>query len=231
MNIPRHVGIIMDGNGRWATSRNLARVFGHNQGVKTVRIITESASKNAIEALTLFTFSTENWKRSEKEVSALMGLLLMQIREEGKTLLKNNVRFNYIGRIKAFPENLQNELESLKELTKNNTGLILTLALNYGGRQEIVDAVKKIAGSVAENKINADDINEQYFEKFLYTNDLPELDLVIRTSGEMRISNFLIWQSAYSEFYITKTLWPDFTSQEFEQAIQEYGNRKRRFGG
>lgn len=220
--------MIMDGNGRWAAENNVPRIMGHRNGVKTVDVITEACARKGIKALTMYTFSSENWKRPKKEVDALMDLIERTLKKNEKKMKENNIRFNAIGRIEGLPVSLQGVIRDLKEKTASNDGMVLTLALNYGGRQEIIDAAK--AASKARDK-DVSDLEEKDFEEFLYTHDLPELDLVIRTSGEMRVSNFLLWQSAYSEFYVTDTLWPDFSIEELEKALDEYGKRKRRFGG
>lgn len=227
MILPRHIAIIMDGNGRWAAERNVPRIMGHRSGVKTVDVITEACARKGIKALTMYTFSSENWKRPEKEVNALMGLIEKTLKSNEGKMQNNNIRFNVVGRVEGLPEGLKKVIRDLKDKTEANDGMILSLALNYGGRQEILDAVK--AASEAYNN-DVSEINEEDFERFLYTKDLPELDLIIRTSGEMRLSNFLLWQAAYAEFYVTKTLWPDFSVEELEKALDEYGKRERRFG-
>jgi len=218
----------MDGNGRWATKRKLPKIMGHRKGVETVDLITEVCAKKGIKALTLYTFSTENWKRSEEEVNALMSLLKQTIKSKGEKLKESNVKFNVIGRIEELSDDLRKAIEEVIEDTSKNTGMILTLALNYGGRQEIVDAVKKIC---SDKDFNFAGFNVKEFEKYLYTYDLPSLDLVIRTSGEKRTSNFLLWQSAYAEFYFTDKFWPDFDEEEIEKAFNDYQIRQRRFGG
>ncbi|MFC1570698.1 isoprenyl transferase [Candidatus Omnitrophota bacterium] len=228
MALPRHIAMIMDGNGRWAAENNVPRIMGHRSGVKTVDVITEACARKGIKALTMYTFSSENWKRPKKEVNALMDLIERTLKKNEKKMKDNNIRFNAIGRIEGLPESLQGVIKDLKEKTASNDGMVLSLALNYGGRQEIIDAAK--AAAEAQGK-DISDLKEEDFADFLYTHDLPELDLVIRTSGEMRISNFLLWQSAYSEFYVTDTLWPDFSVKELEKALDEYGKRERRFGG
>jgi len=229
MKIPGHIAIIMDGNGRWARKRNLPRIFGHRGGIKTVDIITEECAELGVKALTLYTFSSENWSRPEQEVKALMELLRDNLIKYGEKLKNNNIKFNTIGKTELLPLNLQESLIKLKEETSINTGMVLTLALNYGGRQEIVEAFKKAFRSIDPE--NVDDFVEKDMEEFLYTRSLPELDLVIRTSGEMRISNFLLWQCAYAEFYFTEVLWPDFDVKELRKALEVYGERERRFGG
>ena len=227
---PRHVAIIMDGNGRWAKARNLPRTHGHLEGVKRVEEITDAANNLGIKALTLFTFSTENWSRPESEVSMLMNILTTVLNEKIKKIKEGNIKFQTIGRRDRIPESVLNTLNKVMEETKNNTGLIMNLAFNYGARIEIVDAVKNIARSVKEGHLNIEDINEESFSRFLYTQGLPDPDLLIRTSGEKRISNFLLWQLSYAEFYFTDILWPDFKTEEFNKAIIAYQNRERRFG-
>lgn len=222
--LPKHIGIIMDGNGRWAKKRGLPRVFGHRAGVRTVKKIVETASKLGIKCLSLYAFSTENWQRPKQEIESLFNLLRNYIKKEKKNLKKSNIKLIVSGDISKLDEKTKNELKNLIEELKNNDGLILNLCLNYGGRQEIIKAINKII----ESKIKK--VDEEIFEKFLYTAGLPELDLLIRTSGELRISNFMLWQAAYSEFYFTKTLWPDFTPKEFVLAIKDFQNRERKFG-
>jgi len=230
-NIPEHIAIIMDGNGRWAIERGLPRIAGHIQGVKTVRVIVEACGKLGVKALTLYTFSTENWKRPKEEVDALMNLLKDHIEKELPQLMKNNVRFNTIGDIAALPEGVRKKIIISMEKTRSNTGLVLTLALNYGSRAEILNAVKNIVVDAKDKKIGVEDINEELFGRYLYTNGLLEPDLLIRTSGEMRLSNFLLWQLSYSEIYVTKKLWPDFTKSDLELAIEDFKARQRRYGG
>ena len=219
-----HIAIIMDGNGRWAKKRALARTFGHMEGAKALRKIIEYLSKINVKYLTVYAFSTENWNRSEDEVSTLMSLFLKYIRNERKNMMKNGIRFFVSGRKNNVPKELLEEIEKLQEETKDNKNLTLNIAFNYGGRAELVDAVNSIIES-GEKKID-----ELSFRKYLY-NDFPDPDLVIRTSGEYRISNFLLWQIAYSELYITDVLWPDFDEKEINRAIENYFNRDRRFGG
>lgn len=222
--IPRHIAIIMDGNGRWATKRGLARSFGHLEGAKAFKKVVEYLARIEVKYLTVYAFSTENWNRSEEEVSTLMKLFLKYIKKEKKTMLKNGIRFFVSGRKENVPKNLLEEIEKLKEETKENKNLILNIAFNYGGRAEILDAVNKIVESGEK------DITEEKFSKYMY-NDFPDPDLIIRTSGEYRISNFLLWQIAYSELYITDVLWPDFDEKEIDRAIENYSKRSRRFGG
>ena len=229
-NIPPHIAIIMDGNGRWANAKGLPRITGHREGVRTVRKITEICGKLGVQILTLYTFSSENWNRPATEVSALMKLLVNSLRREVKDLMKNNVRFTVIGNIYELETNVQNELQDAIYKTKNNTGLNLNLALSYGSRQEIICAIKKLAEKVLEGEIIVEDIDEYHFSKLLYTRDIPDPDLLIRTGGEFRISNFLLWQIAYTEIHVTDTSWPSFGKKELTEAIYEYQNRERRFG-
>ena len=228
---PQHVAIIMDGNGRWARRRGLPRVMGHRAGIKALREAIDGAKELGIKALTLYTFSSENWRRPESEVKTLMRLLDEYLLKEEKNLIKNEVRFNAIGRIEELSEPIYKKIKNLMKKTFHFDKFILTLALNYGGRQEIVDAAKKIAADVKTGKDSISDIDEIFFAKHLYTDGLPEVDLVIRTSGELRVSNFLLWQISYSEIYVTKKLWPDFTKDDLREAVEEYKKRDRRFGG
>ncbi|MCS7181130.1 MAG: isoprenyl transferase [bacterium] len=225
--IPVHIGIIMDGNGRWAEKRNLPRILGHKEGIKAVRRTVKCADKYKIKYLTLYSFSTENWKRPKEEIEFLFSLMEKNLKKEGENLHKNNVRVRFSGRRWELPSNLCEIMEYVEKLTEKNTGLNLIFAINYGGRREIVDSLKKII----EKGYKVEDIDENLISKFLYLPDVPEPDLIIRTSGEKRISNFLLWQSAYSEFYFTRVLWPDFDEKEFLKALYEYQRRKRRFGG
>jgi len=231
MSTPRHIGIIMDGNGRWAKKKGLPKIMGHRAGVKAVERITEACAAKGVGALTLYSFSTENWKRPEKEVNALMSLLYEGLKGNCKRLASNNIKFNVIGRIKELPSDLQEEIVRVRDLTSGNTGLTLTLALNYGGRQEIIDAVRAFCRKADGSHADADLLDEAGFEKLLYTHDLPELDLVIRTSGEMRLSNFLLWQAAYAELYVTDVFWPDFDAKDLEKALEDFSIRDRRYGG
>lgn len=228
--LPKHIAIIMDGNGRWAKKRGLPRIAGHRAGVKTVKRVVKAAGEIGLKFLTLYTFSTENWKRPKEEVSAIMKLLEETTRREINELDKNNVRLITTGRIEELSPRRRAILEKATQRTKNNTGLTLNLALSYSGRMEILDAVKKIAQHVEEGKIKTKHINEDLFSKYLYTKYLPDPDLLIRTSGEMRISNFLLWQTSYTELYITQVLWPDFSVENFYLAILNYQERERRFG-
>lgn len=220
----------MDGNGRWAKKRHLPKVLGHRYGAKTVDRITSHCARLGIKALTLYSFSTENWKRPDNEVSAIMGLLHEYLKKKLSKLTKNNIKLNAIGDLEELPEAVRNKLKEVIKKTSKNTGMVLTLALNYGAREEIVSACKKLALKVSSRKIDIDDIDEAAFSKELYTKNLPDPDLLIRTSGESRVSNFLLWQISYSEFFITDTLWPDFKVSDLDGAIEEYKTRKRRFG-
>ena len=220
----------MDGNGRWANSRGLPRIAGHREGVRTVRKITEICGELDVQILTLYTFSSENWNRPQTEVSALMKLLVKSLRREVKDLMKNNVRFTVIGDINELESNVKNELLDSIQKTKNNTGLNLNLALSYGSRKEILFAVKQLTEKVANGEINTKQIDEPLFAQMLYTRDIPDPDLLIRTGGEFRLSNFLLWQIAYTEIHVTDTFWPTFGKEELMTAIYEYQNRERRFG-
>ena len=228
--LPHHIAIIMDGNGRWANARGLPRIAGHREGVRTVRKITELCGELGIQTLTLYTFSSENWKRPITEVGALMKLLVSSLREEVEDLMKNNVRFTVIGDTKKFDPKIQNELIDAFHKTKNNSGLNLNLALSYGSRQEILYATKKLVEKVTLGEIESGDINEDLFSQMLHTKDLTDPDLLIRTGGEFRIRNFLLWQIAYTEIHITDRYWPEFDKQDLMNAIYEYQNRERRFG-
>ncbi len=231
MKIPRHIAIIMDGNGRWAKRRGLPRIFGHRAGIESVRDVVRTCSELGVEYLTLYTFSSENWKRPSDEVNALMSMLKRMLNREVDDLNRRNVSIRAIGRLSRLPEDVRSELEKAIQKTKSNTGLKLYLALSYGGRAEIVDAFKKAYDKIQRGELHIDDLNEDNFREFLYDPELPDPDLLIRTSGEMRISNFLLWQIAYSEIYITETLWPDFRKDELLKAIEDYSRRERRFGG
>ncbi|WP_294843366.1 isoprenyl transferase [uncultured Gilliamella sp.] len=229
--IPSHVAIIMDGNGRWAQQRNQLRTIGHRAGLKAVRKIVMYAASINIKVLTLYAFSSENWKRPEKEVSALLALFIYALNREIKKLNSHNVRLNIIGDISRFNNELQNMIIKAQQLTKDNSGLVLNIAANYGGRWDILQSAKKMATQVVEGKISVDDITEDHFNSAMSMSEFPDVDLVIRTGGEYRISNFLLWQIAYSEFYFTDVLWPDFTQSLFDEAINKFNNRERRFGG
>ncbi len=228
--MPRHIAIIMDGNGRWAKERNLPRAMGHKAGVETIREIVKECNRLGIKYLTLYAFSTENWKRPEDEVNTLMRLLVEYLKRELDELNKNNVVVNHIGDISKLPELCQAELRSAYNRTKNNTGVTMTLAINYGGRDDIVYAVRKIVTDVSNGYLKASDINEENFSNYLYTTGIPDPDIIIRPSGELRISNFLLWQCAYSEFWYSNINWPDFTVHDLHKAIEDYQKRDRRFG-
>jgi undecaprenyl diphosphate synthase len=228
--IPKHTAIIMDGNGRWAEQKGMPRIFGHQNGVTAVRRIVEAASKFNIKYLTLFTFSVENWDRPRSEVDTLMGLLVQTLKDQFEDMFKNNIKLNAIGDLDTLPGEVREELYTIIESTKNNTGMTLTLALSYGGKQEIFKAVKEISEKVKNDIICLDNFDDSVINDHLYTSNLPDVDLLIRTSGEKRISNFLLWQIAYAELYFTDVYWPDFTEEDLEKAIVEYQNRERRFG-
>ena len=229
-NIPHHVAVIMDGNGRWAEHQQRPRVFGHRKGVDSVRKIVEAAGEIGIEVLTLYTFSTENWSRPKKEVDTLMSLLSSSLKSELKKLQENDIRLKAIGDLKQLPGSVRKELEEIIEKTAGNKRLILNLALSYGSRNEIVQAVAKIAQQAKEGIISPEDIDENVIQNALYTSSLPDVDFMIRTGGEKRISNFLLWQIAYAELYFTDILWPDFKKKDFYEAIADYQKRERRFG-
>jgi undecaprenyl diphosphate synthase len=229
--IPLHIAIIMDGNGRWATKKGLPRAMGHRAGVESLREAVKVCQQLKVGYLTVYAFSTENWKRPKDEVSILMNLLVEYLTKELQELHNNNVKVNAIGLLRQLPDRAFAELEKARELTKNNTGLVLNLALNYGGRAEIVEAVKKLTQDVLDNRLGTAEINEEVFASYLYTAGMPDPDLMIRPSGELRISNYLLWQLAYTEFWITPVLWPDFRPIHIIKAIYDYQNRQRRFGG
>jgi undecaprenyl diphosphate synthase len=228
--LPRHLAIIMDGNGRWAQERMLKRIIGHQKGVETVRNIVEESSLLGIQYLTLFAFSAENWLRPKSEVRSLMALLKKYIAMETPRLMRNNIRFNVIGKLDELPPDVMKAVETAVVKTSGNSGMILTLALSYGARQEILQAVTNLVNDVAAGKIETAEINETFFSRYLYTKGLPEPDFLIRTSGEMRISNFLLWQIAYTELYFTEVNWPDFGKDEFYHALSNYQARERRYG-
>lgn len=228
--LPRHLAIIMDGNGRWAKKRGMLRVFGHENGTKTVRTTVETCARLGIENLTLYAFSTENWNRPKLEVDTLMKLLVSSLKKELGTLQENNIRLNSIGSLDMLPETARKSLLEVIDMTKNNTRMTLTLALSYGSRDEILQAVRAISVKVKNNLILPDEINESTINNHLYTHNLPDVDLLIRTSGEHRISNFLLWQIAYAEMYFTDVLWPDFSEKELYDALADYQKRERRFG-
>ncbi|MDF1516677.1 MAG: isoprenyl transferase [Lutibacter sp.] len=228
--LPNHIAVIMDGNGRWAQLKGKPRVFGHKNGVTSVKEVIEGCREIGVNYLTLYAFSTENWNRPKLEVKTLMALLVSSLRKELNTLVKNNIKLNTIGNIENLPEKAQAELAEVVEKTKNNTSLTLTLALSYGSREEIVNVIRNISKKVVNNQISVEEINENIINNHLYTFSLPDVDLLIRTSGEKRISNFLLWQIAYAELYFTDTLWPDFRKENLFNAIVNYQQRERRFG-
>jgi len=231
MKLPAHIAIIMDGNGRWAQERGLPRTFGHLEGVNSVRAVTEECTRLGIRQLTLYTFSSENWKRPAEEITFLMGLLREYLVKEREEMVRNGIRLTAIGRLGELPRDVQGELAKTKEITSGGTRLTLCLALNYGGRGELVDAARGLADAVARGTIRPDQIDEQLFARHLYTADMPDPDLLIRTAGEMRLSNFLLYQLSYAEFYVTEVCWPDFREEQLRKAIEEYGRRIRTFGG
>ncbi|MCD6459777.1 isoprenyl transferase [bacterium] len=228
--IPVHIAIIMDGNGRWARKQGFARIKGHNTGVETIRNIVTFSNEIGLKYLTLYAFSIENWGRPKREIKLLMKLLDKYLADELSLFLENNIRFNVIGLIEGLPLEIQKKIKYNMESTKNNTGLTLTLALNYSGRSEITTAVKNIVKDASSGKISSIDITEDFISSYLFTNDLPDPDLLIRTSGEMRVSNFLLWQISYSEIWITPVLWPDFSQNHLAEAVVDYQKRERRFG-
>jgi len=230
LNPPKHVAIIMDGNGRWATQRNKYRTSGHKAGVESVRRTIRQSSKLGIKWLTLFAFSSENWSRPQKEVSMLMELFTRALKKEVPELHENGVRLNFIGDLSRFSKGLQKRMNNVVDLTLGNDKMLLNIAVNYGGRWDIMQAAKKMAQAIQNNDIKADEVNEESFEQFLSMNLAPNPDLLIRTGGEMRISNFLLWQMAYTELYFTQTLWPDFDEECLNQALESYQQRERRFG-
>lgn len=230
MKIPQHVAIILDGNGRWAKSKGMPRNYGHAQGSKNVEKICEEAWRMGIKYLTVYAFSTENWNRPKDEVDALMKLLRNYMKTCLKTAKKNDMKIRVIGELQRLDEDIRSRIAELEEATKENGGLNFQIAINYGSRDEIVRAVRKLAADCAKGKVNAEDIDEQVFEGYLDTHDIPDPDLMIRTSGELRLSNYLLWQLAYTEFYFTPVAWPDFTKEELEKAIDAYNKRDRRYG-
>ena len=230
--LPQHIAIIMDGNGRWAKKRRLPRIAGHRAGIRAVRQVVEACARLGVGCLTLYAFSVENWKRPRTEVKLLMKLLREYLKKEIPELNKNNIRFGAIGRISSLPPAVQEDLHTTIEQTRANSGLRLTLALNYGGRAELIDAVRDLATRLQRHgTLNVDAITEDELSRHLYTHDLPDPDLLIRTSGEMRLSNFLLWQVAYCEIWVTDTLWPDFKEEDLFQAIADFQRRERRYGG
>ena len=229
-NLPIHVAIVMDGNGRWATRRKLSRINGHNRAGDAVKAVVRTCRELGIPYLTLFAFSTENWERPKEEVTALMVLLKKFLKSERQELFENNIRLNAIGQIHRLPKDTRKELDKTIELTRENTGMVLNLALSYGSRDEIAEAIRKIVSDIRDEKISADAITPALISRYLYTGDMPDPDLVIRTSGEMRISNFMMWQIAYAELFFPETLWPDFTKEELVGILKNYQRRDRRFG-
>ncbi|HEX8249883.1 MAG TPA: isoprenyl transferase [Pyrinomonadaceae bacterium] len=229
--LPQHTAVIMDGNGRWAKQRGKPRIFGHRAGAESVRDLVDTSARLGLKALTLYAFSTENWKRPQDEVSGLMQMLKRFLKSELKTVHKNNIKFQAIGNISGLASDVQKQLAFAEEKTAANTGTILSVALNYGGRAEIVEACRKAARFLIENGDSVENLREEDIERNLYTRNLPEVDLLVRTSGEMRLSNFLLWQLAYSEIYVTPTLFPDFRRAQFLEAILDFQKRDRRFGG
>lgn len=228
--LPQHIAIIMDGNGRWAEKRCLGRINGHKRGIEAVRDTIEFCREIGIGCLTLYTFSRENWNRPPSEITALMGLLELHLRGELPKLMKNGIRFKAIGSLWELPMSTQKVIKEVEEKTQGNSEMVLNIAISYGGRAEIVDAVKRVASELKKGSINVDDITEEFFARHLYTAGCPDPDLLIRTSGEKRISNFLLWQMAYTEIYVTDVLWPDFTRQHLIEALLNFQDRERRFG-
>ncbi len=229
-NLPQHIAVIMDGNGRWAKKQGMLRTFGHERGTRSVKTTVETCARLGVAHLTLYAFSTENWNRPKLEVETLMKLLVKSLKGELKTLQKNNIRLNAVGNIDLLPKSTRSELLDVIDKTKENTRMTLTLALSYGSREELLNVVKKISDKVKNNIISIEAIDESIINQHLYTHNLPDVDLLIRTSGEHRISNFLLWQIAYAEFYFTDVLWPDFTEEHLYEAIISYQKRERRFG-
>ena len=229
-NIPNHIAVIMDGNGRWAKKKGKERIQGHKKGILSVRKLVEEASKINISYLTLFAFSTENWKRPKNEVSTLMDLIVLSLDKELKTIIENKIKLNAIGDINSLPEEVKKKLKETIEKTKKNRKLILTIAINYGGKEEITNALKTIINKVKKNIILKENVDEELINTHLYSKNLPDVDLLIRTSGEKRISNFLLWKIPYAELYFTKVLWPEFSKNDFYKAIINYQKRERRFG-
>ncbi len=229
--IPKHVAIIMDGNGRWARKHGLSRTAGHLEGIKRVKEIIKAAADLGIEVVTFFAFSAENWARPKREINMLMRYFGSFLDREVRDIHKNNIRFKVIGKDKPLPLRIQKKIEAAEQKTKDNTGLTVVLALNYGSRQEIIEAAKKFARAVLSRELDVNDLDADKFSRYLYTFDLSDPDLLIRTSGEMRISNFLLWQLSYAELYFSKKFWPDFKVDDFKEAVEEYQGRQRRFGG
>ncbi|MCZ6691171.1 MAG: isoprenyl transferase [Planctomycetota bacterium] len=228
---PVHIAIIMDGNGRWASDRGLPRVQGHERGAESVREVTRDCARRGLGHLTLYAFSSENWRRPREETEMLMGLLEHYLVSERKEIMENQVQFSGIGRLNELPERVQKELNKTTEMSRSNTGLHLRLALNYGSRGEIRDAVVRLARQLSEGKLQEDDVTEESVRDFLYDPGMPDPDLLIRTAGEYRLSNFLLWQASYAEIWVTPTLWPDFGKEDLDEAIRAYSSRERRYGG
>ncbi|MBU78979.1 MAG: di-trans,poly-cis-decaprenylcistransferase [Flavobacteriales bacterium] len=228
--LPKHIAIIMDGNGRWAQEKGYTRIYGHNKGVKSVQKIVEESLNLGIQYLTLYAFSVDNWNRPKKEIGTLMSLLVDSLKKEFEKLIKNKIRLNTIGNIKALPKKVRDEIIRVSDKTKNNSKMILTIALSYGAREEIENVIKNIAREVKNNTISIENVDHSIINKHLYTHNLPDVDLLIRTSGEQRISNFLLWQIAYAELYFTDVYWPDFGKKDFYKALFNYQKRERRFG-
>ncbi len=229
--LPRHVAIIMDGNGRWARRQGLPRIEGHRRGVQSVRTVVEESCRLGLQQLTLYCLSVENWKRPRSELEFLMLLLEQYLREERQEILEQNIRFTAIGRLDALPAQVRRELDINRQVSRHNTGLVLCLALNYGGRAELTDAFRKLAQQVRDGLLDPDHITEETIHNALYTAGMPDPDLLIRTSGEMRLSNFLLWQISYAELHVTTKCWPEFTREDFYLALRDYAQRQRRFGG
>ena len=230
-NIPKHIGIIMDGNGRWAKNRFLPRIAGHKEGMNRVVDIVEECCKIGVRTLTLYAFSTENWKRPEEEVNVLMNILVVYINSQLKRILENNIIFRVIGDYSKLPSSIVKLLDNSIDKSKDNNGMVLNIALNYGGRAEIISSIKNLYKDIEKGKLSLDELNEESFKKYLYTKENSDVDLMIRTGNEKRISNFLIYQLAYSEFYFTDVLWPEFYADDLYDAIYDFQNRNRRFGG
>lgn len=231
MNVPQHVAIILDGNGRWAKSKGMPRNYGHAQGSKNVERICEEAWRMGIKYLTVYAFSTENWNRPKSEVDALMKLLRNYMKTCLKTAEKNDMKIRVIGDIKALDEDIKNRIKELEEASRDNNGLNFTIAINYGSRDEMIRAAKRLAQDCVDQKVSVEEISESLYESYLDTHGIPDPDLLIRTSGEQRLSNYLLWQLAYTEFYFTDILWPDFTKEELVKAVEQYNSRDRRYGG
>ncbi len=230
-NMPQHIAIIMDGNGRWAKKRLLPRTMGHREGMKSIKRIVEACMELKIQVLTVFAFSTENWRRPQNEVSYLMDLLIEFLNKELQEMHENDIRIKILGDFSSLPKNCVDSIEHALQLTSENQKMTFNLAINYGGRTEILQAVKRLGQEISEGRINTSDISEEVFSSYLYTNTMPDPDLLIRTAGELRLSNFLLWQIAYTELWITDVTWPEFTKEHLLQAITEYQKRDRRFGG